>query len=568
MKKRVFSLLIVIALVFSLACPAYAAGETDPIIMIAGYTATQLFANPGSDDRVLVWNPDFNEIGQELLKELPGLLGGALLYAATGWNKVIVDTFARAADRFLDKFAMNADGSRKHDVGPWPGTAADFTLAAIRAKSGTDPNAIYLSQLNSFCRRFEQQVGADKVFIFQYEWRDPTLMSMEKLRDFIKEVKALTGSGKVRLFGSSYGGQICGAYLHDYAEEGEVSKVVMEFPALGGSSMIPGLLTGEGFRLQTEALTRFIQSYMDTETKLEPILKWFKLRLLYPLATDLLQAGLLPVAKTWGSVWDLVPASEYDAAKAAVLAPGEHYAWEEYCDRLHHEIMPNIEKTLQDAQEKYGIAVRIVANTGSPHLLGPCDINSDGLLDVQYTTGARVLPLGQHGIAQSNAVCKDAGHRHVSPGQDIDASAAWLPENTWFVQGQYHGASYFDPYALELESALMLDPALNTVFDDPAYPQFGLCRQPSESIALAFDGEHIQIDNLSRERDVKLLSVSAPGLKFIQLSGLRLAPGENLYTGYSENTTSPGAYTPITVTFLQYTGGVPVPRCKVFDYTA
>jgi len=568
MKKRILSLALAVALIFALASPALAAlPEDDPIIMIAGFVSTQMFENPASDERVHVWDLDYSLIGDAVLGELPGLLGGALLYALTRQSKAIGDAFARAADKVVGFLALNPDGTPAHDVGPWPGAAADFSLEAIRAKIAVDPNARYLQQLSSFCRRFEQQVGPENIFIFQYDWRDPTVRNAEKLRAFIKEVKALIGSAKVRVFGSSYGGQICGAYLHSYANEREVSKIVMEFPALGGSSMIPDLFIGRNFSLQTEALTRFIQSYVGTEMKLEPLLKWFRLRALYPLVTDLLQAGLLPVAKTWGGLWDLMPADQYDEAKAAALKPGEIYAWEDYCDKMHHEVMPNLGKTLMDAQEVHGIQIRIVANTGSPHLVGPDNINSDGLLDVQYTTGAKALPLGQHDITQSNAVCKDAAHRHVSPGQDIDASAAWLPNHTWFVQGQFHGASYLDPYALDLECALMLDPELNTVFDDPAYPQFGLCRQATESIAVQFDGAALKVDNISRERDAKILKIAAPGLKFSQAPGEKLKPGTGVTIACTENTTTPGTYTPITVTFLQYTGVVPVPRCKVFDYT-
>ncbi|MDR2686790.1 MAG: hypothetical protein LBB75_03490, partial [Oscillospiraceae bacterium] len=383
MKKRVLSLALAIALIFALASPALAASpESDPIVMLAGFVSTQLFEHPASPERTHVWDLDYSIIGDALLAELPGLLGGGLLYALTGWSKVVGDAFARAADRAVGFLALNPDGTPAHDVGPWPGAAADFSLAAIRAKRAGDPNAAYLQQLGSFCSRFEQQAGPENIFIFQYDWRDPTVRNAGKLRDFIKEVKDLTGSAKVRLFGSSYGGQICGAYLHGYAREREVSKIVMEFPALGGSGMIPDLFMGRNFSLQTEALTRFVQSYMGTETKLEPLLKWFRLRPLYPLATDLLQAGLLPVVKTWGGLWDLMPADQYDQAKAAVLGPGERFAWEADCDKLHHEIMPHWGETLREAQEVYGIAIRIVANTGSPHLLGPDGINSDGILDV------------------------------------------------------------------------------------------------------------------------------------------------------------------------------------------
>ncbi|MDR1464618.1 MAG: lysophospholipase [Oscillospiraceae bacterium] len=575
--RRALSALLALSLLCACVTVSRAAPAADntPIIILPGYTADQLFLRPDADDREVVWDLDFSAVGTEILRELPRLFFGLVQWTLTGRDALFVEGFRRAAARVLGIFAVNPDGTSAQPVGPYPTRAADCSAAALR-----DQPYAGLIRNGSFVRKFEQQVGADRVFVLQFDWRAPAGESTRQLRTFIQEVKALTGSDTVRLFGSSYGGLLAGVYLYEYAEEGDVSRAVLEFPALGGTSMVPPLLTGEEFALNTETLTRFVQSYMGTELELDPLTRWLCLDFLSGLATDLLQTALLPVVKTWGSLWDLVPAASYDRVKAKVLAPGEHYAWETDSDRLHHVIMPGMGAALR-AAEAAGTEIRIVANTGSLHLLGTDGVNSDGLLDVALTTGAAALPLGKHGLSPlPDPVCADNSHRHLSPGQDIDAAQAYLPESTWFVQGQFHGMSPADPYAFALTADLMLRPELRTVWDDPAYPQFGLCRQPSENIAVALGPENgwipaagaaLRIDNLSAKYDLQLLRVCAEGtgLIFQVDTSRRAGPGESLSVPLAGAlNAAPGAYIPLKVTYLQYTEGVPVIKTKIFDATA
>jgi pimeloyl-ACP methyl ester carboxylesterase len=538
--KRIFAIPLALALAFGpLGLPTFAAPADDtPIIMIAGYTAVALFENPASEDRRMVWLPDFDQVGAELLKEIPSILLGGLERLVLRRDSVLRKSLGGAGERILDIYALGADGAPKHDVGPYPGGAAQCSLAAIRKDRPE------IGQLGTFCRRFEQQVGAERIFVFQYDWRYTSVRTAEKLREFIQDVKAVTGSAQVRLFGSSYGGQVCLSYLYGYAGDGDVKKIVLEFPALGGSSFVADLLLGEDFHINAGEFTRFLQSYMNTELELDPLLQCLNLDFLNWLVIPLLQYGVKPAAETWGSLWDLIPASEYDAAKAALLAPGGSYAWEPDGDKLHHEIMPNTGKILRDAQAG-GIDVRIVAGTGRAHLLGDYGVNSDGLLDTAYTTGAKTEGFSQRGI---------------------DVSTAWLPENTWFVQGLFHGASYFDPYATDLLAALMTDPAVNTVDDDPAYPQFARSRQPSENIDARLEGGALIVDNVSQLYDMQVLSVRAPGLEFGR-DAARVSPGESVRVPLTGSVAA-GGFVPVTVCYVQYTEGVPVVKRKAIDLPA
>ena len=349
MRKQLLALAIALALLFSFGGTAFAAAPTDntPIIVVAGFTSTRLYENPDSPERVRVWDDALGNVSGALVGELPRLLGGVALWAVTGHTGMAGDAFGRAVQSAMGQLTMGPGGRPAYDVGPWPGSAADFSCEAIWRDYPE------IGQLDTLCRNFADKITAGRVFVFQYDWRSSALESVRQLRVFIRQVKQLTGSRAVRLFGESYGGLICGVYLAQYAQEGDVRKAVLEIPALGGSSILPALLRDNNFHVNLDAALRMGNAYGGTEgaAQLDGPLGLVPQRFIAPLGADLVRRGMLPLMKTWGNVWDMIPADAYEATKAAILEPGEHPVWEADSDRLHREIMPGIGASLQKAQE-------------------------------------------------------------------------------------------------------------------------------------------------------------------------------------------------------------------------
>ena len=558
MTKKLIALLLSLALLFGLVPVAFAESpaDTEPIILLSGFTSTQLFAYPNDPERrTHVWDLDFNTVGGEVLRELPGLLGGLLIWLVTRHSGIVSCAFERAAEQAIGMLRMHPDGSPAYDVGHFPGTAEDWSLAAIRANE--DPNAWRMGQLGAFARYFETHIGAENIFVFQYDWRQSNVETARRLRAFIQDVKQLTGSATVRLFANSYGGQLAGVYLADFASDRDVSRVIMDVPALGGSSMIPGLFTGSDVQVNIGTFLRFMESYSGSEGGRDFgwLLDLLPQQCLAPLLVDLLQAGLLPVARSWGGLWDLIPAADFDATLQTVMGDDEYW-WLADSIRLHHEIMPNWGEILRRAQDDYDIAVRIVATPGSQQLFGQTGRNSDGLLDVAYKTGARVAPLGQ----------RLAYGERLSPGQNIDAATAWLPDHTWFIEGQFHGASWGDPYAFALLTALMFDNDLNTVHCDPAFPQFALSRSPSRELWTDFDGETLRVENITHGQTIRVLAVH--GLCVELPRGTALAPGEVLSLPLAD-TIPAGSFASLRVFYRIEPDGLalPIRRSRTFDIT-
>jgi hypothetical protein len=67
----------------------------------------------------------------------------------------------------------------------------------------------------------------------------------------------------------------------------------------------------------------------------------------------------------------------------------------------------------------------------------------------------------------------------------IDASTAYMPDNTWFVNGLFHGMTYWDYYSRELMTTLLLTDRITDVYSDPKFPQFKDTTNPSSIISAA-----------------------------------------------------------------------------------
>ena len=108
-------------------------------------------------------------------------------------------------------------------------------------------------------------------------------------------------------------------------------------------------------------------------------------------------------------------------------------------DEMHYNAMAHMSEGLKRAQDA-GTKIAIIANT--EHDIGTSTgVNSDYIIDVHSASGAYCAPFGEKFPAdykKQNTVCNDPTHWHISPERDIDASCAYLPENTWFIKDMLH----------------------------------------------------------------------------------------------------------------------------------
>lgn len=524
--------------------------DADPVVFLLGFSTADLYYDDGvSEEKERVWNLSADGIMDRVMANLPrailGLLKAIFLRRYDTLNDVAADIAKPVLDK-MERLTMLPDGSSKYDVSVYPGKG-EVPLSYRKSSRNVYLTAIY--------RALMQQYG--RVYVFVADWRFGQLELAHQLDDFIQQVKQDSGRDQVTLFGFSQGGQTIGTYLYYYGDRGDVKKAVMETPAIAGTSFSASMLDASMFDPQVETMIQFGEAYMGSELHLEQLGKLVWTAPLKKPILSIVYTHVLPIAQYWGSLWDLVPAKDYDRLKAQYLSDPACAALVEASDAYHYEVVPNIGDKLRALQAQ-GMFLSIVCNTGNPLLF--CSVDSDGILDTANVSGAQVAPFGQRLSGESaNAVCKDATHNHLSPSMSIDASACYLPENTWFVDGQYHGQCDWDPYTYSLLCKLLLEDTLTDIYADPAYPQFAFAQSPADRVNISFaqTGSYVgtgsvTVTNLSAEHTIKLTSVQIRGTSLrVQVPGKTLlAPGESVTLAVSGKTPSKVCYTPVTVVYV------------------
>jgi len=559
-------------MLFSLACPALAApGEPTPLIILQGYSGPQLFLDYGLESEQRVWSPaldgkDVRSLADVLLEVLP-----KLIIDAGGSADSVVEKFGEIAP-LLDRLEMNGDGSSKYDLTPCPHGAENSRWDVMKARGQERLNtqkAITESMLSV--------VPADRVYIFAGDWRRGHVDGTAALHAFIQEVKADAGSDKVNLLGVSYGGQLAAAYLALYGGE-DIERIVMHAPAIHGSQLAADIMEDEGFTFDPVLLLEFAAVYLERELSLNQRFGGASMEQASDIVLRVMRTYLKPIFLKFGSYWDVVPPEQYERMKTAYLDPVENAEIIRRSDIIHCQVMPSIGETLREWQAK-GVKIALICGAGSS-LVGGNPVNSDRIIDTASTTGAFVATDGSLMGRPASAlpVCADPGHHHLSPGGTIDASCCYLPDQTWFFFGQYHGQGAWDPWASGIWTRWLYTDELRDVYSDPEYPQFRDSCNPSDGIEarfsrsvsgyLAGDEDTLLLKNLS-SYDISILSVKAQGLRLEVplVNRVVLRPGEAAHLHCEGELPAERRPFLLTVEFVRETI-VPAAEARSFTFAA
>jgi len=522
--KTLFCCLLTAFILFTLFAPALAAPESGaqedsgptPLIILQGYSGPQLFLDAGQESEQRVWAPtlggtDVRSLADVLLYVLP-----RLIVDAGGNADRVVEKFGEVIP-LLEKMEMLEDGASKFDLTPCPKGARDSRWDVMKEHK--------LERLNTqkaITESMQAVVPDDHIYVFANDWRRGQLEGTANLHSFIQEVKADSGHEKVNLFGVSYGGQLAAAYLALYGGE-NIERIVMHAPAIHGSSLAVDIMENDDdFTFDPVMLLEFTATYLEMELSLNQRFPGVTMEQVSDIALRVLREYVKPIFLKFGSYWDILPPADYERLKAKYLDPEENAEIIRRSDVIHYEVMPGIGETLREWQAK-GVKIALVGGAGSP-LVGGNMVDSDRIIDTASTTGASVAPLGSENpvAAPAQPVCANPGHPHRSPGGAIDASCCYLPDQTWFFFGQYHGQGAWDAWARSIWTKWLYTDELQNVYSDPEYPQFRDSCNPSDGIEARFSqsvsgwlapgDDTLLLKNVSAH-DLSVLSVKADGLR-------------------------------------------------------
>lgn len=516
--KRIIGILLCFAIIISCCVPAAFAKNNineDPIILISGFLCTQLYKDYGTENEERVWLLDIGKITKRLGNNAPEAaktLAGLVAGKKEEFGKIL----GKEAGIILDDLSCNPDGSSKYSVSHYPNNPATSNVEYM-LNNGEEKNVYE----KNFCKYLAGLTDASRVYCFQYDSRLDAVTLAGQLNEFIEEVKAYTGSERVRLFALSYGGLISSSYLYLYGDS-SVSKLIMSVPALGGTTLPDSLFRGR-IDFPMEDLAKFFETILKSESNLARLFESSKAETLNEIFRAAVPYAMDSV-KHWGSVWSLCSSDLYEKLKSDFLDPIENKDIIEKTDVVHNEIMPAIPATLKKAQAN-GIDVAILCGTGSSLAAGG-ELNGDVILPAEKVSGAVCAPLGKRfadGYTGVKTTCKNPSHMHVSPSMEVDASSAYLPENTWFIDSQYHGQYYYEEYTRSLVTKLLFTDEIKDVYSSPDYPQFEYSNHAYRNLHVKFnrsgtgylsaDDTALVVENVSSDNSIKILSVSVSGTR-------------------------------------------------------
>ncbi len=588
MKKLLSVLLSVVLLISSCSIFASAAGEVQgevseyPVIIVPGYSSTNLYYGDSLETGESVWGLDFDYVLERVLVRIADLGIGLGMFAFDN-AEYITDVLAEEMTALFEKIRCNPDGTSAYEL------HQDYTDAlhknnAFLIETRTDTK--YRQEVE-ISEEIAQYIGHENIYNFSCDFRMGAESCATELDAFVQEVKAHSGKDKVNLFAISHGGQVSATYLALYGYKGDVDNAVLTVPAIGGAGIAYDAMMA-CVEFDEECLVRFVENGTMTEENYNWLVKAQQLGFVDTLLNTLFPK-ILPSIGYWGSLWDFIPAHKYEEAKATLLDSEESARLIEISDRFHYEILPSMPEKFAECIEN-GMNISIVAGTGE-HIVTGMDENSDGIITTNASTGATCAPYGMRfgdGYEQIN-YCD--GKDKVSPSMEIDASTAYLPDNTWFVDGLFHGMTYKDNYTRVLMMTLLLTDDITDVYSDPAFPQFKYSTNASHTVHATFDGcdegilssdaQSLTVTNVCANSNVRIAAVECDGidLSFRFDANRTLAPGEsmeitfegeipqvsdkavNVTVCYAMNTITPIGYR--TQTF-RVMNGVPVEKNEDF----
>lgn len=566
--KRIISVLLTMAiLVTAFSFCAVSEKNNDkyggyPIVLVPGYASASLCYDEGDETRA-AWGWEIDDIIPPVLKSAGKMIKGITTLSYSGDNTKLIEAAADCLLNILDAMRCNEDGTSVKNVRPVLVKASETCDSYMNVKY---PDGDYRVELD-MTQALDELVGAENVFYFNCDFRMSAVDCANDLNNYIDDVKNYTGSEKVNIVAVSHGGLITSTYLSLYLDKGDLYNVVMDEPALTGAGIAADMLKGK-CDFDEETMVRYLEYHSMCETDYNWAVRAHQLGFL-----DEAIEKLIPQIKEgilyWGSIWDFVAPDDYEELKAKNLDPAKSAELIKKSDYVHYEVMANYREIFKKALDS-GVRVNIIAGAGNRIITGQNDI-SDGIITVKSSTGASTAPFGNR-FSVSFVQKATAEGRVISPWMDIDVTDAYLPDNTWIVNGLFHGMEFWDEYSRSLLFKLLLTDEPVDVHTFREYPQFMdttsatqdvfICFDKSEAGFLNSDDGNLIIKNCSNSKTAYILSVRAQGadLSFDIDNVFSVKKGESVTVPFSGKI--PEGMTCVQVTVNYIMRGSATPLCK------
>ncbi len=588
MKKRLCSLLLVCVLLLAALPLAALASDTVPVIVIGGYSSPQiyLFDDEGNIQEK-VWGLSLTKALDVFQKDLPELTVANFNAMMNRDPQYIADQFSKGVLEIAQYMKRSPDGTPLFGTGTWPKSAEESNMAYINAHRADNEYLDTAVREKRFTPTLCELIGDENVYSFSVDWRQNAIECARDLGTYIVDVRQHSGSPKVNILCESHGGETTLTYISlcsivrkggaDKEKLGELlelddktmdtlfcldylNNVCADSPALG-VQLAYDLVTGQT-HFDMPRLIEYLQYANNPLQKLtggeqytwesdwEYLVNSLSLNNLNKLVNRLIQnTEIIQIMLSFGSMWDFIPLDKYEEVKELKLSTPE--LQEAYApmiaksDYEHYTIFADMRENLTFARDS-GVNVNLIIGTDLTTVSGS-RVNGDSLVATKDSSGAKVADYGTRfadgyhtDYSDAGVICRDPSHDHVAPAMNIDAAYGYLPENTFYLEGQYHAMYVTDSHCEQLVEYLLLADGPVDIYTDPTYPQFDVTHNAKLGVYAKFDNDTygtltkndtaLVVTNLSAKSNLELAAIKVEGadLRFKDVYGKKIALGESV----------------------------------------
>lgn len=470
--KKIVSILLVFALVFSISVPVFAAEKDTseechnlPVIVVRGMDFGGLYVDYGTENQKPAINADVGNIIKGVLKILAsGILNFSFDAAIDGVKELATDIFIN--------FSMDKNGDSLYNVG-----VPKYPESADNYKNLCDGTAFEYGIVRTCIETF----GEDHTYYINYDWRLDPFVVADDINAAVEAAIENTGHDKVNIVCCSMGGIMTLAYLNEYGYE-KVNRCLFMSSTFCGAQVASDLLCGK-VDIEAENLYKFIKNAVGDNKLLAFLidtLNFVKVFEGLTVITDFIFENykdeifadvINPVFGRMLTLWGLVQPEDYEAAVNYMFGgrTAENAAFLKRADALQN--MMNGRNELLNEMLKNGVEIAVVAHYDTPLIpvYENCNFNGDGTLETYQMSGyATVAPYGK--TLGNDYVPQNPDY--LSPDSVVDLSTAILPEYTYMIKGAPHvSGSYGTDYADFLVWLLSYDGEFYAGASEK-YPQF------------------------------------------------------------------------------------------------
>ncbi len=538
MFKKSLAVFLSIVLMFSTFATVVGAVELEgnisdlPLVIVAGYSSGELTMTNDDGTQTQIWGLNMDSVLNRVFANIVGI-GKGLVLTAEGQPQYLGNLVGKELEEELEYMKINPDSTSKYNVTVSNPTTQEKNMQYI-IDNGLPES--YINDPNMLAEIVGKYVDASRVYNFSTDWRMHVTECAAELDRTIEEIKDIENVDKVNLVAISHGGQVSATYLSLYGYKESVNNAVLTVPAIDGAVLALDIMKGE-VKLDEHSLVYYLQHGFMTEGQYHWLVEAQQLGFLDDIIAEL-YPYVWNVIGNFGSIWDFIPSEDYEEVKAMHLDPVENAEIIRKSD-YSHSIMANMAESLQKCRSKYDINVSIIAGYGLPSVTG-AQRQSDQIISTNDSTGATCAPFGlrfNDGYTGCKTECADVAHDHVSPSFEIDASSAYLPEHTWFVDKLTHGMTMKDQHTIDLCFNLLLTDNIEDVHSNPEFPQFRESSNVNDAVFVRFDqsplgyvsdaDNYLIVKNVSKQYPISISSIEIEGAKLRAHSlGLTIQPGK------------------------------------------